>query len=205
MTISIQMQILAGVLVALGAYFIGNINSAILISRIKGKDIRQCGSGNPGTMNMLRSYGKILGVLTLVLDVLKGVVRLAVHGRRRVSAARCGQNGHVRRRVLRGARAHIPRNHEVQGRQGRGDDYWRVLDDATAVYARRIRDRGRVPLYNASGVAHIIHNDERAARRRGLACRAKSARRILCGHTIRNVCVEPVRAQEKPRQAVFGE
>ena len=74
MTISIQMQILAGVLVALGAYFIGNINSAILISRIKGKDIRQCGSGNPGTMNMLRSYGKILGVLTLVLDVLKGVV-----------------------------------------------------------------------------------------------------------------------------------
>lgn len=74
MTISQPMQILAGVLVAIGAYFVGNINSAILISRIKGKDIRQCGSGNPGTMNMLRSYGKILGVLTLVLDVLKGVV-----------------------------------------------------------------------------------------------------------------------------------
>ena len=74
MTISQPMQILAGVLVAICSYFIGNINSAILISRIKGKDIRQCGSGNPGTMNMLRSYGKILGVLTLVLDVLKGVV-----------------------------------------------------------------------------------------------------------------------------------
>lgn len=74
MTISVPMQAVTGVLVALGSYFIGNINSAILISRLKGKDIRQCGSGNPGTMNMLRSYGKILGVLTLVCDVLKGVV-----------------------------------------------------------------------------------------------------------------------------------
>ena len=74
MTIPLSMQILTGVLVALGAYFIGNINSAILISRLKGKDIRECGSGNPGTMNMLRTYGKILGVLTLVCDVLKGVV-----------------------------------------------------------------------------------------------------------------------------------
>jgi len=68
------MQVLSGVLVAFGAYFVGNINSAILISKLKGKDIRECGSGNPGTMNMLRTYGKVLGVLTLVLDVLKGVV-----------------------------------------------------------------------------------------------------------------------------------
>lgn len=74
MTISIPMQALAGTLVAVGAYFVGNINNAILISRLKGKDIRQCGSGNPGTMNMLRTYGKLLGVLTLILDVLKGVV-----------------------------------------------------------------------------------------------------------------------------------
>ncbi|MDE6293506.1 MAG: glycerol-3-phosphate acyltransferase, partial [Clostridiales bacterium] len=74
MTISVPMQILAGVLVAIGSYFIGNINNAILISKLKGKDIRKCGSGNPGTMNMLRTYGKALGVLTLILDVLKGVV-----------------------------------------------------------------------------------------------------------------------------------
>lgn len=68
------MQILAGVLVAVGAYLIGNINSAILISKLKGKDIRKCGSGNPGTMNMLRSLGKPLGALTFVLDILKGVI-----------------------------------------------------------------------------------------------------------------------------------
>lgn len=74
MTISVPMQVLAGVLVALGSYFIGNINNAILLSKIKGKDIRECGSGNPGTMNMLRTYGKLIGVITLILDVLKGVV-----------------------------------------------------------------------------------------------------------------------------------
>ncbi|MCH5165477.1 MAG: glycerol-3-phosphate acyltransferase [Clostridiales bacterium] len=74
MMISVLMQALAGTLVALGAYFVGNMNNAILISRLKGKDIRECGSGNPGTMNMLRTYGKLLGVLTLILDVLKGVI-----------------------------------------------------------------------------------------------------------------------------------
>ena len=74
MTIPFNMQILAGVLVAVCSYFLGNINSAILISKLKGKDIRKCGSGNPGTMNMLRSLGKPLGALTFVLDILKGVV-----------------------------------------------------------------------------------------------------------------------------------
>ncbi len=35
MTISVPMQALAGTLVAVGAYFFGNINSAILISKLK--------------------------------------------------------------------------------------------------------------------------------------------------------------------------
>ncbi|MDE7464101.1 MAG: glycerol-3-phosphate acyltransferase, partial [Clostridiales bacterium] len=74
MTISIGMQILAGALVAVGAYFIGNINNAIMISKLKGKDIRTFGSGNPGTMNMIRAYGKLIGLLTLILDAVKGVV-----------------------------------------------------------------------------------------------------------------------------------
>ncbi len=70
----IQKQALIGVIVAVCSYFFGNINWAIAISKMKGRDIRKCGSGNPGTMNMLRSFGKALGVLTLVLDVMKGVV-----------------------------------------------------------------------------------------------------------------------------------
>lgn len=74
MTIGFGMQILAGVLVGVCSYFIGNINIAVMISKMKGRDIRTCGSGNPGTMNMIRTFGKPIGALTLILDVLKGVV-----------------------------------------------------------------------------------------------------------------------------------
>ncbi|MDR0426013.1 MAG: glycerol-3-phosphate acyltransferase [Clostridiales bacterium] len=61
--------------VIVGAYCIGNVNFSIIISRlIAHRDIRQEGSGNPGTMNVLRNMGKPLGALTLVLDVLKGAL-----------------------------------------------------------------------------------------------------------------------------------
>ncbi|MCC8169252.1 MAG: glycerol-3-phosphate 1-O-acyltransferase PlsY [Oscillospiraceae bacterium] len=57
------------------AYLIGSINFSILISKaISGKDIRESGSGNAGATNMLRTYGKKMGVITLLLDVLKGVI-----------------------------------------------------------------------------------------------------------------------------------
>ena len=74
MKISLEMQILAGVLVVVCSYFMGNISNAVLLSKLKGKDIRECGSGNPGTMNMIRTYGKLFGVFTLILDVAKGVI-----------------------------------------------------------------------------------------------------------------------------------
>lgn len=56
------------------SYLIGSISSAILISRAKGSDIRTKGSGNAGATNMLRTYGKGMGVITLILDALKGVI-----------------------------------------------------------------------------------------------------------------------------------
>ncbi len=74
MKIPFHMEVIVGVLVVLCAYFIGNINNAILISKMKGKDIRTCGSGNPGTMNMIRTFGKPIGALTLVLDISKGII-----------------------------------------------------------------------------------------------------------------------------------
>lgn len=45
-----------------------------MISKLKGKDIRTIGSGNPGTMNMIRAYGKLIGLLTLILDAVKGII-----------------------------------------------------------------------------------------------------------------------------------
>ena len=42
---------------------------------LSSKDIRESGSqGNAGATNMLRTYGKKMGVITLLLDVLKGIV-----------------------------------------------------------------------------------------------------------------------------------
>ncbi len=67
------------ILVALGAYLIGSVNFSILLSRmISGKDIRESGSGNAGATNMLRTYGKKMGVITLLLDVLKGVIAILI-------------------------------------------------------------------------------------------------------------------------------
>lgn len=63
------------ILVIVAAYFLGSISSSILISRhVSGKDIREEGSGNAGTTNMLRVHGKKAAALTLVLDVGKGIV-----------------------------------------------------------------------------------------------------------------------------------
>ena len=61
-------------LLAIGSYLIGNINFAIIISKFKKRDIRTLGSGNPGTLNMSRNFGLKIGVLTLLLDIVKGVV-----------------------------------------------------------------------------------------------------------------------------------
>lgn len=61
-------------IIIIASYTIGNINFAILISKFKKKDIRNQGSGNPGTMNMTRTFGAKIGILTMILDMLKGVV-----------------------------------------------------------------------------------------------------------------------------------
>ena len=59
------------------AYLIGSINFSILISKkIAGFDVREKGSGNAGTTNMLRTVGKGAAVLTLILDILKGVLTI---------------------------------------------------------------------------------------------------------------------------------
>ena len=56
------------------AYLIGSINSSIIISKaVSGRDIRDSGSGNAGATNMLRTLGKKYAVLTLLIDILKGV------------------------------------------------------------------------------------------------------------------------------------
>ena len=67
------------IIIAIIAYLIGSINFSILISKKKaGYDIRQKGSGNAGTTNMLRNLGKKYAAITLICDVLKGLVAIVI-------------------------------------------------------------------------------------------------------------------------------
>ncbi len=55
-------------------YLIGSVNLSIILSRGRGKDIREMGSGNAGTTNTLRTMGKGAAVMVLLFDVLKGAL-----------------------------------------------------------------------------------------------------------------------------------
>ncbi|MCC6531880.1 MAG: glycerol-3-phosphate 1-O-acyltransferase PlsY [Burkholderiales bacterium] len=61
------------IVVAFGAYLIGSVSFAVLVSRAFSlPDPRSYGSGNPGATNVLRSGRKAAAVLTLLGDGLKG-------------------------------------------------------------------------------------------------------------------------------------
>lgn len=63
------------VLCALLAYLLGSIDFGVVVSRVLyHEDIRKKGSGNAGTTNILRTYGKKAAALTLAGDLGKGVV-----------------------------------------------------------------------------------------------------------------------------------
>jgi len=67
------------IIVVIVAYLIGSIPFGYLIVRGKvGADIRETGSGGTGATNVSRRAGKMAGVVTLVLDALKGGAALLV-------------------------------------------------------------------------------------------------------------------------------
>lgn len=67
------------VIMAIIAYCIGSINFSVIISKkVAGFDIREKGSGNAGSTNMLRSVGKKAAAITLLCDILKGVVSIVI-------------------------------------------------------------------------------------------------------------------------------
>lgn len=67
------------ILMAVIAYAIGSVNFSVILSKkMAGFDVREKGSGNAGTTNMLRSVGKGAAALTLILDILKGLVAILI-------------------------------------------------------------------------------------------------------------------------------
>ncbi|MFD0618223.1 glycerol-3-phosphate 1-O-acyltransferase PlsY [Paenibacillus sp. GCM10027629] len=61
------------VALALG-YLLGSLNTAVIVGKIYGKDIRSHGSKSAGLTNTLRVLGKSAAVFVLAGDILKGVV-----------------------------------------------------------------------------------------------------------------------------------
>ena len=71
-----------GLLAIVIAYLLGSIPFGYIIVRLKtGSDIRAAGSGNIGATNVLRTSGRAAGILTLVLDCLKGYAAVWVASR----------------------------------------------------------------------------------------------------------------------------
>ena len=61
------------------AYLLGSLSTGVIVARLLGlQDPRETGSKNPGATNLLRYGGKLAAVLTLVGDILKGVVAILV-------------------------------------------------------------------------------------------------------------------------------
>ncbi len=63
-------------------YLIGAIPCGVVLTRLTGAgDVRQSGSGNIGATNVYRTAGRKLGILTLVGDIIKGIIPVvyAVH------------------------------------------------------------------------------------------------------------------------------
>lgn len=70
---------LAALISVAAGYFLGSINFAIIISKLKYKDdIRNYGSGNAGMTNIARTYGKGAAAATLIGDMLKGIVAIII-------------------------------------------------------------------------------------------------------------------------------
>ena len=67
------------IIVAMYSYLLGSIPFGLVLTKIfLKKDIREIGSGNIGTTNVLRTGKKSLAIATLILDLLKGYFSIAI-------------------------------------------------------------------------------------------------------------------------------
>ena len=66
--------------IALG-YLFGSVPFAIIIARLRGVNIREVGTKNPGAANVFREVGKVWGILVFLLDSVKGVIPMFIADR----------------------------------------------------------------------------------------------------------------------------
>lgn len=67
------------IIISVIAYFVGSISFSVILSRkFAGFDVRDKGSKNAGATNVLRTVGKKVAALTLLCDILKGVIAIVI-------------------------------------------------------------------------------------------------------------------------------
>jgi glycerol-3-phosphate acyltransferase PlsY len=64
--------------ILLFAYLVGSIPTGFVLGALSGVDVRQGGSGNIGTTNVVRLVGWKAGLLTLLADMAKGIVPIFI-------------------------------------------------------------------------------------------------------------------------------
>lgn len=72
---------LSVILAAVIAYLLGNLNGAVVVSRLVAhEDVRTKGSGNAGLTNFTRNYGAATSVFVILIDVGKAVAACLIGG-----------------------------------------------------------------------------------------------------------------------------
>ncbi len=68
-----------GILALLIAFALGSIPTAFVAGKLLSHgDIRDAGSGNPGALNAVRQYGKLVGLIVLLVDAGKGILAVII-------------------------------------------------------------------------------------------------------------------------------
>ena len=74
------MLLLKTIVAVVIGYFLGNLNGAIIASKLRGDDVRTHGSGNAGLTNFIRSYGANHALMVVLIDAGKGVLSCVLAG-----------------------------------------------------------------------------------------------------------------------------
>ncbi len=92
-------DVLLTLLVAVASYLCGSFPTASIVGRLSGHDHSKEGSGNPGASNVYRTSGAGYGLITVVVDIAKGLVPVALAltvGREWAALAwACATFGHI--------------------------------------------------------------------------------------------------------------
>ncbi len=66
------------ILLIIFAFILGSIPFGVIVAKVRGVDLKRIGSGNIGATNVLRALGKGSAAITLLGDMLKGTVAVAI-------------------------------------------------------------------------------------------------------------------------------